>query len=122
MMPGMGKMNPRQMKQAMRKMGIRTDEVADVEEVIIRTSDREIVIESPQVSIMEVQGQKTFQIMGESYERSRGESVSEEPVDEDDIELVMSQTGCARDVAIKALKNSGGQPAEAIISIMSGGL
>ncbi len=120
MMPGMGKMNPRQMKQAMRKMGIRTEEVPDVQEVIIRTPDKEIVIEVPSVSIMEVQGQKTFQIVGESYERARGEGVADEPVDDEDVELVMSQTACSHEVAVKALKDSNGQPAEAILSIMAG--
>lgn len=120
MMPGMGKMNPRQMKQAMRKMGIRTEEVPDVQEVIIRTADREIVIEVPSVSIMEVQGQKTFQIVGDSYERARGEEVSDEAVDDEDVELVMSQTGCSHEVAVKALRDNDGQPAEAILSIMAG--
>jgi len=121
MMPGMGKMNPRQMKQAMRKMGIKSEDVPDVQEVIIRTPDREIVIETPSVSIMEVQGQKTFQIAGESYERSRGAEGADEPVDEEDVELVMTQTGCSHDIAVKALKDNNGQPAEAILSIMSGG-
>ncbi|MDI3483130.1 MAG: nascent polypeptide-associated complex subunit alpha [Candidatus Methanomethylophilaceae archaeon] len=117
MMPGMGKMNPRQVKQAMRKMGIRTEEIPDVEEVIIRKSDKEIVIEKPAVNVMEMQGQKTFQITGESYEIAR--SNKEMAVDEEDIELVISQTGCSREEAIKALEKCDGQPAEAIIDIMS---
>jgi nascent polypeptide-associated complex subunit alpha len=39
---------------------------------------------------------------------------------EEDIELVMSQTGCGRDAAIKALEENSGQPAEAILQIMTG--
>ena len=37
----------------------------------------------------------------------------------EDIELVMSQTNCDRDKAIAALEETDGQPAEAIIKIMS---
>lgn len=122
MMPG-GRVNPRQMKQAMRKMGIRNEEMKDVVEVVIRTSKEEIVIRRPSVNIMEVQGTKTYQISGEPETRALG-SVSEEDVSvtvpDEDIELVMSQTGCDRDAAIDALMETDGQPAEAIIKIMTG--
>jgi len=121
MMPG-GRMNPRQMKQAMRKMGIRNEEIRNVTEVIIRTTSEEIVISNASVNIMEVQGTKTYQISGEPESRPLG-SVSESSASvlpEEDIELVMSQTGCDRDAAIKALEENDGQPAEAIISIMTG--
>ena len=43
MMPGMGRVNPRQMKQAMRKMGISTEELTDVQEIIILTKTKEYV-------------------------------------------------------------------------------
>jgi len=75
------------------------------------------------VTIMEVQGQKTFQIIGEPTISARTASPTvksgEQQVPEEDIELVMSQTGAGRDQAAKALKESGGQPAEAILKIMS---
>ncbi len=104
----------------MRKMGIKSEDVPDVEEVLIRTADREMVIERPAVTLMEAQGQKTYQVVGESFERARGQTDEVTPaVDEDDVELVMSQTGCDKDVAVKALTESDGQPAEAILSIMS---
>lgn len=121
MMPG-GRMNPRQMKQAMKKMGIRNEEMRDVTEVIIRTRTEEIVIRNPDVNIMEVQGTKTYQVVGEPETRALG-SVSEDHAvefPEEDIELVMSQTNCDRETAIAALEESDGQPAEAIISVMTG--
>ena len=37
----------------------------------------------------------------------------------EDVELVMSQTGCDAATARKALQESGGQPAEAILKIMT---
>ena len=114
-------MNPRQMKQAMRKMGIRNEEMKNVVEVVIRTTSEEFVISNPGVNIMEVQGTKTYQITGDAESRPLG-SVSGASVSlpEEDIELVMSQTGCDRETAVNALNDNDGQPAEAIISIMSG--
>lgn len=122
MIPGMGRMNPRQMKQAMKRMGISTEEMDGVEEVIIRTADTEHVIKSPSVSITSVQGQKTYQVVGETVVRPRqqGAAVEEEDIiPAEDVELVMSQTGCDADTARKALKECSGQPAEAILKIMT---
>lgn len=123
MMPGMRGVNPRQMKQAMKRMGITTEDISGVEEVIIRTRDKEYVIKDAAVTIMEVQGQKTFQIVGEPTISARSAAPAakggEQAVPEEDVELVMSQTGAGREQAVKALKESGGQPAEAILKIMS---
>ncbi|MCL2143361.1 MAG: nascent polypeptide-associated complex protein [Methanomassiliicoccaceae archaeon] len=120
-MSGMGRINPRQMKQAMKKMGIRNTELNDVTEVIIRMPNEELVFTRPEVSIMEVQGNKTYQISGEPESRPVG-TVDEdtgEVIPAEDIELVMSQTGCDKPTAINALQECGGQPAEAIIKIMT---
>lgn len=123
MMPGMRGVNPRQMKQAMKRLGITTEELKDVEEVIIRTKSKEYVLSEAAVTLMDMQGQKTFQVVGEPLIRERQASeaaVPAEPaVPEEDIQLVMDQTGCDRQRAIKALKDAGGQPAEAILGIMS---
>lgn len=126
MMPGMGRVNPKQMKQAMKRMGISTDEINGVEEVIIRTKDKEYVITDASVSIMTMQGQKTYQIVGETEIRPRGQAQGALPeasmpssIPDEDIELVMGQTGCSREKAVEALKASDGQPAEAIIKLMS---
>ena len=123
MMPGMRGVNPRQMKQAMKRLGITTEELKDVEEVIIRTKSKEYVLSEAAVTLMDMQGQKTFQVVGEPTIRERKESESAAPaepaVPEEDIQLVMDQTGCDRQRAIEALKDAGGQPAEAILGIMS---
>jgi len=121
-MSGMRGINPRQMKQAMKKMGIRNSELKDVFEVVIRMPDEELVFKYPEVSIMEVQGSKTYQITGEPESRPAGSSdeggeVGSFPAE--DIELVMSQTGCDRATAVNALEECNGQPAEAIVMIMT---
>ena len=112
--------NPRQMKQAMKKMGITNSEIKDAIEVVIRTPTKDIVISSPSINVMSMQGQNTYEISGVVSERAPGET--SEPVSavpNEDIELVMSQTGCDREKAIEALEAADGQPAEAILKIMT---
>ena len=69
MLPGM-QMNSRQMRQAMKKMGINQEEM-DAQEVIIRLADRDLVITNPEVSKVNMMGQETFQVIGEPVERER---------------------------------------------------
>jgi len=118
MMPG-GRMNPRQMKAMMKRMGITQEEIADVEEVVIRTRTKEIVLTGAAVTAMTVQGQKTYQVVGEPKERPRKREEKEEAgVPAEDVELVMSQTGCSAQEARKALEECDGAPAEAILKLM----
>jgi nascent polypeptide-associated complex subunit alpha len=109
------------MKQAMRKMGIRNTELKDVFEIVIKMPNEELVFKYPEVTVMEVQGAKTYQITGEPESRSPGDAddTEEETMPSEDIELVMSQTGCNRETAVNALQECNGQPAEAIIMIMT---
>jgi len=120
-MPGMGRgVNPRQMKQAMKRMGISQEEMEGVEEVIIRTADKEYVIKDASVSSITMQGQKTYQVVGDAEVRPRKVVKEEGPgIPEEDVQLVMSQTGTSKEKAVQALKDCDGQPAEAILKIMS---
>ncbi len=75
------KMNPKQMKKMMRQMGMEMKELP-AKEVLIRLEDSEITISGPNVSVIEMQGQKTYQISGgvESAGSSSGEAVSDDDV------------------------------------------
>ncbi|MEW5937769.1 MAG: nascent polypeptide-associated complex protein [Candidatus Thermoplasmatota archaeon] len=120
MFPGIGRGSEKQMRAAMRRMGITQEEIADVEEVIIRTRDREIMVKGAQVTEMTVQGQRLFQVMGEVQVRERG-AVPEplEPtVPEEDVRLVAAQAGVGMEEARQALVECGGEPAEAIVLLM----
>ena len=118
-MSGMKVINPRQMKQAMRKMGITNRNIDDAVEVIIRTPTKDIVISNPQVSVMTMQGSDSSQITGDVSERAPGESSETVSFPNDVIELVIAQTQCDREKAIEALEACEGQPAEAILRIMT---
>lgn len=124
MIPGMRGMDPRQMKMAMKRMGITQEEIRDVEEVIIKAPGKTYVLTKPEVTMMTIQGQKTFQIAGE-VEITEGSTagsgtVKSGPViPDEDVELVAAQANVSLEEARKALEECNGEPAEAIIKLMS---
>jgi|SRR3989338_4108432 len=112
MIPGM---NPRKMQQMMRKMGISQQEI-DATEVIIKTHEKEIVISNPQVSKVNMMGQETFQIIGNIEERplDDGPEISEE-----DIRMVIEQTGVSEKEAKESIERNNGDLAAAIMELKS---
>ncbi len=110
MFPGM---NSKKVAQMMKKMGIQQVEIP-ANEVIIRTDEKEIVITEPQVSKVNMMGKDTFQIMGNISERGLS---SEPEISDDDIKTVMEQADVSEDEAKKAITDSKGDLAKAIISL-----
>ena len=98
--------NPQQMQKMMRQLGIKSKEL-DVEEVIFKTSTGDVRLIKPQVVEMDMQGNKTWQISG-------GEVVEKNYTDED-VDMVMDQAGVSREDAEKALVETKGDVAEAIL-------
>ena len=124
MIPGLGKIDPRQMKMAMKKMGMQTEEIDDVTDVIIRTKSKEYRFAKPSVVMVKVSGQQIYQITGEPVIGGvmTTESAQSGPaIQQEDIELVMGQTGCSSEQAKQALMQTEGRPADAIIKILTGG-
>ena len=118
---GMRGVNPRQMQRTMRSMGIKQTNIENVVEVIIRTRDQDIVLSPAEVVCIDMKGSKSYQVSGvETVMAASSAGSSSGPVfPAEDIELVMSQTNCDRETAISALEACDGQPAEAIIKLMS---
>jgi nascent polypeptide-associated complex subunit alpha len=105
MMPNL---DPKQMERMMRQMGINSRNLS-ASRVVIETEGQKIVISSPQVTEITMQGQKSYQIAGQVSVES---SLSEE-----DVKMVMEQAHVDRDKAVEALKKSNGDIAEAIVSL-----
>ena len=110
MIPGM---NPRAMKQAMKRMGIQQQDI-EATEVIIKTPDKEIVISNPQVAKVNMMGQETYQIVGKAEERSIN---SEPEINQEDIKTVMEQTGVDETKAKETIEKHQGDLAAAIIEL-----
>ncbi len=113
------KMSPRQMRRMMKQMGLK--EIEDVQEVIIRTLEKELVIKEPQVTVMTQAGQKLWQVVGQSAEeRPLSGEVEEEAVaviPEEDVHLVAQQAGVDVETARAALVDAGGDLAKAILAL-----
>ncbi|WP_280538041.1 nascent polypeptide-associated complex protein [Halopenitus sp. POP-27] len=132
-MLGGGGMNPRKMKQMMKQMGIDVTEL-DVEEVVIRTDDEDLVFDGPQVTRMDAQGQETYQVVGEPESVDPGTGGSDAgpaaeldagdaeddvgtagpAIPEDDVMIVAERAGVSEEDAIEALEAEEGDLAAAI--------
>ena len=110
MMPG--RINPRQMNQMMKRLGINVKEIENVKKVVIQTDKKEYIFDDAEVTIMDAQGQKTFQISG----RPKILDLKDE-INKEDIDLIIEQTGKTIEEAKKALEETNGDIAEAIIKL-----
>jgi nascent polypeptide-associated complex subunit alpha len=122
---GGGGMNPRKMKQMMEQMGIDVTEL-DVEEVVIRTGDEDLVFADAQVTRMDAQGQQTYQVVGEPESREPGASAIEsadadagddDGIPDDDVALVAENAGVDAETARAALEETDGDLAAAIAAL-----
>ena len=118
-----GKFNSREVKRMMAQMGIKSNEMTDVKKVLLYGDTKNYVIETAAVTMIEAQVQKSFQILGNMKEvpKGAGEVKNEEisPYNDEDIKLVMDQTGVGREKAIEALKGADGEPAQAILNLLN---
>jgi nascent polypeptide-associated complex subunit alpha len=112
------RVNPREARRMMQRMGLNMEQVEDVQEVIVKTNSKEIIIKEPEVAILNVQGQKMFQVVGGQITEKAPERKAS-AVAEEDVRLVADQTGKSLDDARKALEESGGDLAKAILLLQS---
>jgi nascent polypeptide-associated complex subunit alpha len=111
--PQMRMPSGREAVRMMQRMGIEAKELEGVEQVIIKTASKQIVIDGPSVTAVTVQGQTVFQVAGgNAREELIGE---EEALPREDIELVAQQANVSLDEAKEALKRTGGDLAQAIL-------
>ena len=118
------RINPREQKRMMQRMGMNMDSVPDVQQVIIKTSGKDIVIDEPEVAILEVQGQKMYQVIGgqvtEQAPSQRQAAMAAKPAfSEEDVQLVADQTGKSLEKAKEALEECQGDLAKAILLLQS---
>ncbi len=108
MFPGM---NPRAMEQAMKKLGVKQQDIP-ASEVIIKSDGKDIVISNPKVVRVNMMGQESFQVTGDVEELSASVEISE-----DDVKTVSEQAGVSEEEARDAISKANGDLAEAILSL-----
>jgi len=105
MMPNL---NPKQLEQAMKKLGVKQEKI-DAYEVVIKTREKNLVVKDPEVLRVNMMGQESFQITG---------SIEEEMnITEDDVNTVASQAGVSKDKARESLEKNKGDLASAIMEL-----
>ena len=107
------RISPREAKRMMQRMGLNMGEVTDTQEVIIKTNKKEITIENPEVAIIEMHGQKIFQITGGKVVEKKIEKTVTIP--EEDVQLVAQQAKVSLDKARSVLEQTKGDLAQAIL-------
>jgi len=116
------KISPREARRLMSRMGVKMEALDGVDKVVIYMVGKELLIEEPNVMVMEVGGQRVFQITGKVSEKTveKVEEIPEKPeISEEDVMLLASQTGVSVEEARRALKEAGGNLASALILLRS---
>jgi len=120
--------NPREMKRLLKRMGIRAEmeEMEAVRVVVEHPDGSRSIIEQPVVSVIKFKGtpQVTLSVMGVmTREEARPEEEAPEEAyepSEEDVKLVMEQTGASEEEARRALAESKGDLAAAIMKLLGG--
>jgi len=103
-----GGMNPRNMSRMMKQMGIKNEDIP-ASKVTIESDGKTLVFINPQVQLMEVQGQKTYTVIGTPKVESG--------IPEEDVTMVAEQANVSKEDALKALQDCDGDIAAAISSL-----
>jgi nascent polypeptide-associated complex subunit alpha len=116
----------------MQRMGMQMNELSGVTRVIIQSPGKEIVIDQPTVTSINVQGQKMYQVLGgKTIERvpqavvaqGAAPATVEKPavqVPEEDVLLVAQQAKVSMEKARETLAKCDGDLARAILILQTG--
>ncbi len=102
MMPNV---DPRQMKKMMQQLGIKQEEIP-AKRVVFELESGKMIIENPVITAIDMQGKKTYTVMGET--------VKEASIPEEDVKMVAEQAGISEEKARKALEENDGDIAKTI--------
>ncbi len=114
----MSRVNSRKARRMMKQMGMKMDELGDIDTVILQGPKREIVIEGAAVTSINMQGQNMYQIAGGTATETKKEQELDIP--EEDVLLVAQQANVSVDRARAALEDAEGDLARAILMITTG--
>ena len=115
----MRRVNPREARRMMQRMGMSMDSIPEVTQVIVKTATKDIIIDEPEVSILNMQGQRVYQVMGGRVTEKAAVVEKKIIIPDEDAQLVAGQTGRSVEEARKALEESGGDLAKAILLLQS---
>ena len=95
-------------------MGMKNTEI-DANQVIIKCSGKEIIIDNPAVTLTEMQGTNTYSVAGGTVTEHDTSTIEISP---EDVEMVMEKTGIKDEARVlKALEDAKGDIAQAILNL-----
>ncbi len=106
----MFQLNPKKMQGMLKQLGMKQEEI-DAEEVIIKCSDKNLVIKNPSVSRINFQGSDMFQVSGNIEEKDL------EGISEEDVKTVMEKADVTEKEARESLEKAEGDIAKAIMDL-----
>ncbi len=104
----------RRARRLMERMGVNMNQIPEVEEVVIRTSNKDMIIRDASVSEIIAKDMRVFQVMGRDIEEVQREKPK---FTEEDVLLVSQQAGVSKERAEAALEDSEGDLAQAIMKL-----
>jgi len=114
MFGGLGGLSPKKMQAMMKQLGMNQEEIPASCVVIEKSGGGKIVIGNPCVTKISIQGQKSFQVSGDIREENEEPKITQE-----DIKTIMEKADVGEEEARKALEESKGDLAEAILKLGS---
>jgi len=102
-------LDPKKMQAVMKQLGMSQEEIPASKVIIEKEDGNKLIIKNPQVAMIKIKGQESFQITGDISEE-------ENKFSEKDIEVVMQKTNCTRKKAEEVLEETG-DLAEAILKL-----
>ncbi len=116
-------LNPKDLQRILRRMGITVEEVRAGRVVVELEGGGRLVVDEPTVMVVRARGQPPMlQVMGQIREERREEAAGEVvEISEDDVRLVAEQAGVSLDEARRALEETGGDIAAAILKLQGEG-
>ncbi len=119
--------SPRDLRRLLRRLGLpdlKAEEVKSVDRVVMFMRDGSAIeISGPTVMRFEVANVVVYQVQAsrESIKEVRAVEASSKPseieITDEDVELVIRETGCSREEAMSALREAGGSIVDAIMII-----
>ena len=103
-------MDPKQMQRMLKQFGIKSEELEAKRVVFELLDGKTLVVDDPSVTVVDMQGKKTFTVMGDAVEGKKG-------IPKEDIEMVAKQANVDEKKAEAALKKNDGDIAEAILEL-----
>ncbi len=112
--------NPRDLERTLRRMGIKMETLRAERVEILLEDGSKLVAEAPQVLLIRAKGQPPMTyVIGElrRVEPEEAGGGGEAPFTEEDVRLVAEQAGVSLEEARRALEETGGDIAEAILRL-----